>query len=719
MKHFLLFLSIFLLTTVHSRASHLAGGQLTYEQSGSNYIFTLVLYRDCAGIPLPNSATLSVSSASQSSNFTISMLQSTQYTVSVPCPGGTNKCYNPTSNIPGYNVGVYKAILTLPAAASDWVFSHDASARTSTNNLTGTPNLHLSATLNNLNGGNTNTYIPNIPPFYITPNAVTIPLQAVDADGDSIVIERIAPKTSATTNATYSAGGYSATTPFGAGSTYTINQTAQTMTLQGSTIGQFNLAFLVKEYRNGVLIGSYIRDFLTSILPGSVNYSIPMLNNPSAAIAYACPGSTGITTLSFTDPSANDSVYISVNTPTLSGWTFNVNSTPGIPTANTVISWTAPNNLNPATLPYFYIDISVWDNACPRGVANYVMLVRTQQCPTDSVWPGDANSDKVVNIWDALAIAVAYNQTGPTRPNASTNWVPQWSQDWANNYPFTTVNVKHGDCNGNGVINAGDLVAVATNYSLTHPKGGARSKTTGDPDLYFDMTGITLAPGKTVAIPIKLGTSADPMKDFYGVGTNIQISGVTLTSQATVTTTNSWLGNSTNTMEFSKNFSKSNLDWAFARNDQQNMTGNGTLATLNFTVPSGATPGTTINFDFGNTVMTDKDGTPITAFNPINASATIVPDNISNTNTLLTEVNVIPNPSGNEAHLQMKVASAVNIGVRIADVTGKTVYSSNEHLSSGNNHINLPATGLTSGVYTIHITTDDQKESNTLKWVKQ
>ncbi len=293
MKQSFLLLSIFFLSVFQSQASHLAGGQLTYEFNGTNYIFTLVLYGDCAGIPLPTTATMSVSSVSQSSGFTISMQKSSSNIVSIPCPGGTNKCYNPTSNIPGYSVGIYKTVLTLPAAASDWVFSYDASARTTTNNINGSPNMNLTATLNNLNGGNNNTYIPNIPPFYITPNSVTVPLQAVDADGDSIVIERIAPRINTSTNVTYNAGGFSATTPFGTGSTYTINQTAQTMTLQGSAVGRYNLAFLVKEYRNGTMIGSYMRDFITSILPGSVNYSFPMLNNPGGAIAYACPGSSG------------------------------------------------------------------------------------------------------------------------------------------------------------------------------------------------------------------------------------------------------------------------------------------------------------------------------------------------------------------------------------------------------------------------------------------
>src|SRR5690606_25373166 len=137
---------------------------------------------------------------------------------------------------------------------------------------------------------------------------------------------------------------------------------------------------------------------------------------------YACPGAAGSATLSFTDPVSSDSVYINaVDTPVaVTGWNFGISKTNGSPTGSVTVSWTAPSSLNPTTLPYFYVHLKVRDNACPRGHVAYTLLVRTQQCPTDSVWPGDANSDKIANLWDVLAVAVAYNQTGPARPGATT-----------------------------------------------------------------------------------------------------------------------------------------------------------------------------------------------------------------------------------------------------------------------------------------------------------
>ncbi|HYD20281.1 MAG TPA: T9SS type A sorting domain-containing protein, partial [Flavipsychrobacter sp.] len=354
---------------------------------------------------------------------------------------------------------------------------------------------------------------------------------------------------------------------------------------------------------------------------------------------------------------------------------------------------------------------------CPRGYVNYTLLVKTQQCPTDSVWPGDANSDKIANLWDVLAVAVAYNKTGPARPNASNNWVAQWAANWSQNYPFSSVNIKHGDCNGNGTINAGDLVAIAANYGLTHPKGGPRSKTSGVPDLYFDMAGITLTPGATISIPVKLGTSTSPMNDFYGLGVNVQINGITPLLQASMSTATSWIGNTTNTLVFTKNFSKSTFDWAIARNDQQNVSGDGTIAMLNFTVPQDATPGTSVNLVFDDAIMIDKDGNPITAFNTVDANTTIQAVGIPANRAMGNWATVIPNPSGDHARLQVRLASAEKVGIAIIDMTGRMAYSQTENLNAGDNYIELPAADLASGVYTIRLSGSAQIQ--TIKWVKQ
>ena len=46
-------------------------------------------------------------------------------------------------------------------------------------------------------------------------------------------------------------------------------------------------------------------------------------------------------------------------------------------------------------------------------------------------------------------------QIGPERPNASTNWVDQACQDWSS-MNIDGVNLKHFDCDGNGIVDFPD-----------------------------------------------------------------------------------------------------------------------------------------------------------------------------------------------------------------------------------------------------------------------
>ena len=82
------------------------------------------------------------------------------------------------------------------------------------------------------------------------------------------------------------------------------------------------------------------------------------------------------------------------------------------------------------------------------------------------MWPGDANNNGITNGVDLLYIGAGYNETGPIRSNASTLWQEQVIDSlWAADYADNAVNLAHGDCNGDGVINNDDLVmAIRANY---------------------------------------------------------------------------------------------------------------------------------------------------------------------------------------------------------------------------------------------------------------
>lgn len=719
-KTVLFFFSLLFLNL--SYASHFSGGEIRYEFNGTNYDIYLSVYKICeGGANLNSSATVNCSSASLNASQNLQMTFLGFDTVNINCPNNLSRCVNPNGLIPGYITAKFRGTVSLQQA-SDWVVSYTSAARiASLANITNSATMYLYTEIDNSGTINSNPFIASSPTYYMAANSNTVlPIQAIDPETDNLVYDLVPPQTAAGTNATYTAG-YSATSPFGTGGTATISTTNNTLTLNSPNTGTYALALRVREYRNSVLIGEYIREFTVVVLNavgGNPTVTIPQPATNTQFTYYTCPGQNNSIVLNFTDPTSTDSVYLDVLPPNLNGWTFNATTTPGRPTATTTITWTTPSNMNPATLPHFYIRVRARDNSCPRAVSDYSVVVRTRQCLADSVWPGDANGDFTVNIYDPLAIAIASGQTGPTRTGATTNWVAQACTNWTGVFTTNNTNMKHADCNGDGTVNNSDLAAITANYNKSHPKGGL-SKPTGTKDLYFDMTGVRLSLGQTVSIPIKLGSATQTITDVYGVAARILVDGLPLTSSPTVNNTNSWIDNSSSAVNYTYDISPTAIDWAIARTNQQDVSGQGVIGTLNVTVPQNAVVGTDVKFSFEDVVIINSKGIPSYDVNPVEEKSMVLyPESVNSINNSLQSVSVVPNPSGNTAILNLMLADMADVNISVADITGKIVWSAGNNYSAGKQQVTLPAEQLAGGVYMIRVAVEGQGVS-VMKWIKQ
>lgn len=720
MKKLLLLSFLFTMICNLANASHLHGGELKYEYTSANtYRILLDIYSECGGSGINNTEMVIISGPS-SFSMALNLVKTGTDTVEPYCPGTITKCTSVSSSFPGYIRTHYAALISLPSSPlGTYTVAFSSSARNLTMNING-GNLYLETTINNTLGSNNCVWIPNVPAIFLTSGtSISLPLHGVDAEGDSIVYTLVQPKTSATTYSAYNIG-YTLSSPLGTGSI--CNFSGKNLNLLGNTLGNYTISFIVSDYRNGTLVGKMQRDFNVIVISSTSGYTIPTPSTSTTLNSLTCPGKTESLTLTFNDPTSTDSVYVSLTPPVISGWSFTTSSTPGIGSGSATITWTTPISATPASIPYFYIKSFVRDNACNyRGIANFAHVVRLTSCTiADAVWPGDANSDKVVNLLDPLAVAVAFGKTGPARAGATTSWLAQACAPWADTFS-TGVNMKHADCNGNGSINLADLSAIVTNFGLTHPKSAnAQSKVTGIPDLTFDRTGITFHPGKTVLIPIILGDATSVMNNIYGLAANIIIDGISLSSAPTISYTTSWLGNSTNTLTFNKNLSNNNVAWAYARTDQTMISGQGTIATIGFTIPPTTPIGTKVILKFENDIVVDNKGKPVTTpYNVVYDTITVEPTSINQVNETTVTAFVAPNPSTGNANLYLESETIKDVNIRISDITGKTVWQHATKINIGSQNITLPSQYLQTGVYTIQIMNEALDTNLYLKWVKQ
>jgi len=276
---FLILFFIFTLAflgTERAYASHGMAADLTYKCLGGNlYEFTLTFYRDCSGVSAPTNASVDISSASCGFSTTISLPPTPPVEVSALCqtelPNSTCK----GGNQPGVEQYVYTDTFTLPAECPDWEFSFNLCCRnplTTTLVSPSSEDMWVEATLNNTGGlCNSSPYFTSLPvPYICAHDLYGYNHGAVDADGDSLVYTMINPLGDFGNPIGY-VGSFSPTHPL-ATETDTVffdsitGQMAFTPLLEANSspppdsIQVAVIAVLVEEYRNGVLIGTTMRD---------------------------------------------------------------------------------------------------------------------------------------------------------------------------------------------------------------------------------------------------------------------------------------------------------------------------------------------------------------------------------------------------------------------------------------------------------------------------
>lgn len=94
--------------------------------------------------------------------------------------------------------------------------------------------------------------------------------------------------------------------------------------------------------------------------------------------------------------------------------------------------------------------------------------VRTPVCiGRDCVWPGDFNHNGIADHYDLLYWGVMKDSLGSKR-DGRINWDGHYAEPWPFDLPGG-LNAKHGDGNGNSIVNTEDLERNINHYLYTNP----------------------------------------------------------------------------------------------------------------------------------------------------------------------------------------------------------------------------------------------------------
>lgn len=535
LRYLIPFLTGLLLWQTEAKATHAMGGDITYECLGNNrYRINMSFFRDCNGVSAPTSCnngdlSFNVRSTACGANFNACFVRQSIDIVTPICDGAVDRCTS-SSGVYGVERHRYSAIIDLTAWAgcgTDWIIDWDLCCRnnaiTSLNNP-GNRDLYLSARLDNtVTPCNSSPRFINDPvPFGCVGQPIVYNHGVTDLAGDSLSFELAPARGSGGSTIPYN-NGYTFQQPVitsGGANAVTIDPVTGTIRFTPS-IAQFAVVtVLVREYRNGVQIGQYLRDLQFAIIACSNNNpTVSGINGTNSFVYNVCAGTNFCFDVNSADADAAQNVTMTWNgaIPTATFTTTNVPRPVG------TFCWTPTI----ADIGQQIFTVSVEDDACVlNGFSTVGYLINI----TPPLTPAVAGPDQSVCGFTAtLAGQQPYAQ-------AQGTWtVVSGSGTFANaSNPTTTVSgLSTGDNVFRWTVNyqtcgtSSDDVVIRA-YDPGHPAANA-------------------GPAQDLCLPTNSTTLAGNLAVAPAVGTWTLVSGAgTITTPNSPTSTVTALGQGTN-----------------------------------------------------------------------------------------------------------------------------------------------------------------------------
>ncbi|MCB9256855.1 MAG: hypothetical protein H6579_06985 [Chitinophagales bacterium] len=383
MKRYLLSLLVFfLVSSQKTYATHALGGDIMYEVIGPNqYEVTLRVYRDCNGINLGNSATITWTGSCGSGNATATRISNLDITPI--CPSLPTACAGGSGTL-GIEEHTYVATITLPAGCTDIRFAYSLCCRN--NSITtvtnpGGENIYIFADHETGSVVNHSPVFNNVPSPIVCVNQPVLYNHGVfDPDGDSLVFIQ-SNCYEANNNVIEYAAGFNGTNPLITANPIVVNPQTGAISFTPTSVQVGVMCIVVQEYRNGVFIGETIRDIQFTVVacsntpPVSSGINNTPGNDSLNFVMNVCENNQVCFDISFSDVNMNN-MTISWNQeiPSANFQVFNNSSQ--TPTAQ--FCWSP----TPADIGLNFFSVNVIDDACPVvGNSTYTYTIQVQPNP--------------------------------------------------------------------------------------------------------------------------------------------------------------------------------------------------------------------------------------------------------------------------------------------------------------------------------------------------
>jgi Bacterial Ig domain/Secretion system C-terminal sorting domain len=311
------------------------------------------------------------------------------------------------------------------------------------------------------------------------------------------------------------------------------------------------------------------------------------------------------------------------------------------------------------------------------------------------VWPGDANTDGLVNNSDLLTLGYLMGAKGQPRDNASLEWYGQYAADWNDPYSLLPYDLKHADADGDGTITSNDTLPIGLFYQQydqltpTIPVAGK-----GLPFILRMLNPTPPTVGDLVEIEIDLGEPSRPVTNLHGFTFNMSLSPIIRDSAFHFDYyDNSWFTLNAPSLEIAKRPRTGRFETAITRTNGVSASGYGLVAKADYIIVEIIQGGRPISGGASSNSTMDI----VVETNDMNGNGTLgnthqfvfsIPVRGRSTDEVVKthayDLRVVPSPAADQVRIHLNGTDLME-DVTVVDLTGRIVWQAN---------INLPTESL-------------------------
>ncbi|MBL7935324.1 MAG: T9SS type A sorting domain-containing protein [Bacteroidia bacterium] len=310
---------------------------------------------------------------------------------------------------------------------------------------------------------------------------------------------------------------------------------------------------------------------------------------------------------------------------------------------------------------------------------------------SSNVWPGDVNSDGIADNLDVLELGLHYTQTGTPRASISNAWQSYFSNNWSGTIT-NGKNLNHSDCNGDGIINDDDTLAIFNNYGLTHAFR-VSDENMISPQLMIVPDQPILPKGTWGTSSIYLGDASNIINDINGVAFTVNFDNTIIEPNTVwLEYPTSFINTSNQNLHFRKSdFANGKIYTATTHTINNNVSGSGLIGILHYQIKSSLTTDTVLNLGITQAVHSDVSGTifPLTAGK---SSVTILVTSVGLQETMNSNfISMVPNPTDGILTINSKTELQK---IEVLSITGQVLLSETPSNVSHTLHLDNFANGI-------------------------